>query len=90
VIVNDQNDKINKIFQVYIKLLMKFQPLIMLLEMKKCEKKKMVKMLVLLKNIYVKIDKETGIFEISNDGHIEIVKHPEHGHLHSLNNFGIC
>lgn len=35
--------------------------------------------ITLVKNIYVKIDKETGVFEISNDGHgIEIVKHPEH------------
>ena len=34
---------------------------------------------LLVKNIHVNINKETGIFEISNDGQgIEIVKHPEH------------
>jgi DNA topoisomerase-2 len=44
----------------------------------KCEKED-GKDVGLVKNIYVKIDKETGIFEISNDGQgIEIVKHPEH------------
>ena len=33
----------------------------------------------LLKNIMVKINKETGVFEVFNDGDgIEIVKHPEH------------
>jgi DNA topoisomerase-2 len=44
----------------------------------KCEKED-GKDVGLVKNIYVNIDKETGIFEISNDGQgIEIVKHPEH------------
>ena len=34
---------------------------------------------LLVKNIHVNINKETGVFEISNDGQgIEIVKHPEH------------
>ena len=33
----------------------------------------------LVKNIKISIDKETGIFEVTNDGDgIEVVKHPEH------------
>ncbi len=44
----------------------------------KCEKEK-GKEVNLVKNIKVSIDKETGVFEVTNDGDgIEIVKHPEH------------
>ncbi len=44
----------------------------------KCEKEK-GKEVNLVKNIKISIDKETGVFEVTNDGDgIEIVKHPEH------------